>query len=95
MAKPLDPPDFEHCQCDITTYNAWVMGGNVYQTAPCKKPPHWFLKETVPDKDGRVGSMCVCDDCAKKLPEKLEADSYTMDWITEELMQSLAPKGNP
>jgi hypothetical protein len=72
----LEPPDLARCQGEWTTYNAWVMGGNVYQRTRCPKPPTVIITETEPGPDGQRGSMSLCDSC---LAVFLEKDNRAVD----------------
>lgn len=83
----LEPPDLNQCQTLITTYHPWVMGGHVYQTERCPNKPHWLVIEVVPDKDGLMGSMTMCDHCATKFIEKqqMPPENYTMELIPNHL----------
>lgn len=63
--KPLEPVDHERCQSDIrTTYRPFIMGGDVGgKWGRCKNKATWYAREVEPDKDGRRGSMSLCDEC--------------------------------
>lgn len=60
---PLTPPDRARCQAEITTHNPWVMGGPVRQTTRCSNAPTVVIYEKKKGKDGRKGSMSLCDSC--------------------------------
>jgi len=63
MTTPLEPPDLARCQGEWTTYQPFVMGGNVHQRTRCPKPPTVIVTEREPGPDGLVGSMSLCDSC--------------------------------
>jgi hypothetical protein len=44
----------------------------------CTKKPSVIATENKPGKDGRKGSMSLCDDCAKVLVEQLGPSYATM-----------------
>jgi hypothetical protein len=82
----LTPPDLAQCQCDITEYHPFVMGGPVRQTHRCTNVAQWLATETEPGPDGLKGSMSVCDRCAQELIKQraLAPDSFTLDPIINE-----------
>jgi hypothetical protein len=60
---PLVPPDYERCQCEIKQGSFLTLGPRRYER--CSNKPVWLAVELVAGKDGRRGSMTLCNDCAK------------------------------
>lgn len=83
----LTPPDPKRCQAEAIEYRPFVMGGSVWQSERCESKPHWLVTEIVPDKDGLMGSMTMCDEHAAIFIEKkqLPPENYTMEPIIENL----------
>lgn len=68
--NPQIPPDPKRCQTEVTTYNAFIMGGDVRKHTRCSNEAGWLLAEKIAGADGRVGAMTVCDVCVVKAKEK-------------------------
>jgi hypothetical protein len=67
----LIPLDLERCQAEVTIYHPFLMGGSVRQTKRCEKKPTWLAKEAKAGKDGRRGSMTLCDECKAECEEQM------------------------
>lgn len=71
MTTPLIPPDPTQCQSEITTYNAFVMGGNPYQVKRCENKPTVIATEKQPGPDGQVGAMSLCAECQGQMDKQM------------------------
>jgi len=67
----IEPVDPRRCQAEWTQYNAFVMGGNVYQRRRCENPAAWVVTETEPDERGERGAMSLCDECKQRCIEEM------------------------
>ena len=84
MKDKLVPVDTKRCQAEITSYNAWILGGSCHQTARCEEKPVFVVTEKAPNpKDGLTGSMSLCPHCYTKFLEKLGTDYATLGTIEQ------------
>jgi hypothetical protein len=70
----LTPPDMKQCQAERPNENSFMtLGGVLNGRIRCKNKPTKLLTENAPGKDGRIGSMTVCDHCfavfQRQMPE--------------------------
>lgn len=80
----LTPPDYNQCQCEITTTLGFMqMGGPRKTTERCKNKPTMLMEEREPGEDGQRGSMTVCDDCFKQAQLGVLAGSTIYSRLTK------------
>ncbi len=60
--KPIPPPDLQQCQAEFREGSFMTLGPRSMRR--CPNPPKYIMTEAVPGKDGRIGSMSVCNACA-------------------------------
>lgn len=77
--KPLTPPDFSRCQAEKPGNGPFTMGGEIgdprngYRVR-CRETSTVVATEKNPGKDGRRGSMSLCDSCRSVLVKQLGED---------------------
>lgn len=65
--KPLTPPDTSRCQADVPNGHSFMtLGGHLGGRVQCSNAPTVIAKEKKAGKDGRKGSMALCEDCQKE-----------------------------
>lgn len=70
--KPLTPPDKVRCQAEVPNGDSFMtLGGHLGGRARCSNVPTLIAKENRPGKDGRKGSMSLCEHCAKVFVQQL------------------------
>lgn len=77
----LIPPDPKQCQA-LEKVGAWPDAQHFMNLGPagwarCTAKPTVIVHEKKPGKDGRKGSMSLCDECLKKAIEQLGGDHFT------------------
>lgn len=73
----LTPPDLECCQAERPNDNSFMTLGGVVGRVRCKNKPTKLLTENKPGKDGRIGSMTLCDHCFGVFQEQMPAGYAT------------------
>lgn len=73
----LIPADLERCQGEIESYNAFGLGGPLYQEIRCENKPSVIATEKKPGKDGLIGSMSLCKTCKEEFIKKMGKDFAT------------------
>ena len=68
---PLTPPDYTQCQAERREGSFMTLGPR--RLVRCTNPPVWLATERAPGRDGRIGSMTLCEACKDVLLEKLGA----------------------
>ena len=74
--KSLIPPDLNRCQAEKPGNGPFVIGGEIgnpkngYRIR-CRNKPTVIATEKKPGKDGRCGSMSLCDECHNVFIEQL------------------------
>ena len=61
--KPLIPPDLKRCQGEVPNGHSFMTLGGVPGRVRCENKPSCVVYETIPDEDGRMGSMSLCKRC--------------------------------
>lgn len=89
--KPKDdeglvPPDINQCQSMIKDGSFMTLGPRKH--VRCKEKPVVIATENKPGPDGKIGSMSLCDHCAKMFKEKLGEDYATFTPIKEKSCES-------
>ncbi len=71
MSK-LTPPDLKRCQAEKPNGHSFMtLGGNLGGRERCDARPTVIATEIKPGKDGQIGSMSLCDDCADVLQTQM------------------------
>ena len=73
----LTPPDRARCQAEITPGSFMTLGPRT--TERCKNKPSCIITENQPGKDGKVGSMSLCEDCLKVFLDRFGDDFATVN----------------
>ena len=62
------PPDKKQCQCcpNMLAHTAFNLGPPP-RPKRCQNKPSFIALELLPGKDGKRGSMSLCEDCAKEI----------------------------
>jgi len=68
VSEQLTPPDFERCQAEWRSGSFMTLGPR--QMERCPNKPEWIATEKRRGKDGKRGSMSLCDHCRKIFVEK-------------------------
>jgi len=63
--KPLTPPDKKRCQAEVPNGNSFMTLGGRPGRVRCSNVPAFIAKEKRAGKDGRKGSMSLCEECSK------------------------------
>lgn len=60
----LIPPDRTRCQAEVPNGHSFMtLGGHLPGRARCDNRPSVIVVEQVPGKDGKRGSMSLCERC--------------------------------
>ena len=79
--KPLVPPDRVRCQAEIREGGSFMqLGRHAFQR--CASAPTVIVRETKPGRDGRRGSMSLCQSCLDVFKERFPAWAETFK-VTE------------
>jgi hypothetical protein len=76
MRGALVPPDKRQCQAE-KRMGSFMSFGGVPKLVRCTKRAVWIATEVKKGKDGRRGSMSLCDACAGVMTEQLGKDYAT------------------
>lgn len=76
--KPLAPPDKERCQAEVPNGHSFMTLGGSPGRVRCSNVPTLIAKENQPGKDGRKGSMSLCESCGQKFVEKMGLSFATL-----------------
>lgn len=77
---PLEAPDLKRCQT-IRRSGSFLSMGGIPKETRCREKAVWIATEAKPGKDGRRGSMSVCDGCQEKLKKQLGPGYATFERI--------------
>jgi hypothetical protein len=84
--KPLTPPDLKRCQADKPNSHSFMTLGGTPGLERCKNKPLYVVHEKKPDKDGRRGSMSLCQGCLdqanKQIPGTFSVTTLDMAWLS-------------
>lgn len=61
----MDQNELVQCECMISTYNPWVMGGPITSSAQCKNEAT-ILVFGKTEEEKKMPPMAVCDGCYKE-----------------------------
>ena len=76
MSK-LVPPDKNRCQAEKPNGHSFMTLGGHPGRVRCEAAPTVIAKETKPGKDGKRGSMSLCDSCLAVMVKQCGGDSFT------------------
>ncbi len=76
--KPLTPPDKARCQAEVPNGHSFMTLGGSPGRVRCSNVPTLIAKENQPGKDGRKGSMSLCESCAKVFVQELGPSFATL-----------------
>lgn len=76
--KPLTPPDKKRCQAEVPNGHSFMTLGGSPGRVRCSNVPTVIAKENKPGKDGRKGSMSLCDSCRVVFVETLGPSFATL-----------------
>jgi hypothetical protein len=77
--KPLTPPDKKRCQAEVPNGHSFMtLGGTPGGRVRCSNIPAFIAKENKPGKDGRKGSMSLCESCSKVFVDTLGPSFATL-----------------
>lgn len=72
-AENTAPVDYERCQAEKTEDASFMLLGKPVMVR-CSKLPAFVAKEKKPGKDGSIGQMSLCDDCAEVFKVRMPLD---------------------
>lgn len=72
----LTPPDLSRCQADIREGSFMTLGPRSWGRCPSK--PKYIVAERYPGKDGKQGSMSLCDSCLAVFESMYTLQSYVV-----------------
>lgn len=75
----LTPPDPNRCQADILEGSFMTLGPRSWVRCPSK--PKYIVAERHPGKDGKQGSMSLCESCLRVFEDKYTLQSYVVTAI--------------
>jgi hypothetical protein len=75
MAK-LIPPDLKRCQAEIHEGSFMTLGPRSW--VRCTNKPKVVVAERYPGKDGKQGSMSLCESCLAVFESKYTLQSYVV-----------------
>jgi hypothetical protein len=84
--KKLTPPDLERCQAEKSNGVNFMTCGGRHEMIRCENKPTCVAKENKPGKDGRRGSMSLCDPCAKVFVKQMGKSYATLKPINEKAL---------
>jgi hypothetical protein len=78
---PLVPPDMNQCQAEHKE-GCWPDAEHFMIIGPgkivrCHRKASFIITEVKPGKDGRIGSMSLCNECLAIAIERLGNKSFT------------------
>lgn len=77
----LTPPDFDQCQVEKKDGSFMTFGPRSW--VRCTATPEFIATEIEPGKDGQIGSMSMCSECAKHVAAH-RGDTVILVQIKEE-----------
>jgi hypothetical protein len=72
----LIPPDLERCQAEIQEGSFMTLGPRNWTR--CTNKPKVIIAERYPGKDGKQGSMSLCESCLAVFESKYTLQSYVV-----------------
>jgi hypothetical protein len=90
MGGKLIPPDKTRCQAE-KPLGAFRMGGPAFER--CHNRPTQIVRERTPGRDGRRGSMSLCDECRVVFDKQVGAATVTTQPLASGSAHADAPKG--
>lgn len=93
--KPLIPPDLKRCQAEWLAGSFLTLGPRYNER--CLVAPKFILREVKPGKDGRMGSMSLCEFCLNVFKRRTEdwEDRYAIKPVPILASSKGAAKGLP
>lgn len=85
----LIPPDLDRCQVEWKDGSFMTLGPR--QWVRCDKPPTFVAKVKEPGKDGRRGSMAMCDE-HRKVYEERSPGTATFHKITTRVVKRITSR---
>lgn len=85
--KPLTPPDPKRCQAEVPNGHSFMTLGGRPGRERCKKAPSCIIVEVAPGKDGRCGSMSLCDDCLEVFTKQVGLKGIRVEPLQPKLSQ--------
>lgn len=67
----LEPPDPKRCQAEKPNGHTFMTLGGRPGLVRCENKPVTIATEVAPGKDGRRGSMSLCNDCWRVMVKQL------------------------
>ena len=77
----LTPPDLIRCQAEKPNGNSFMTLGGKPGWERCTAVSVWVATEIVPGKDGKKGSMSLCEECRQVMLKQLGSDFATFKLI--------------
>jgi hypothetical protein len=72
IKQALVPPDLNRCQATMMSGSFMTLGPR--HRIQCDAVPSWIAIERGLGEDGQIGSMSLCNDCAKTCLKKFGKD---------------------
>lgn len=74
VSRGLVRPDKKRCQAEKPNGHSFMTLGGVPARERCKDKPVYIATEKRPNGDGKIGSMSLCEACAKVMVKQLGND---------------------